>query len=687
MRFSIRQLIGAILVLFILAEVVTFISISRSTESEVLAGMRQVMDNVAAQSSGQSESFFDASESVAALTAATIEDGLVTGEDGLELFFLEALRANPALSGVFYGQANGDFFFVNRSDRFEEGGFRTKWIDHAGGQRTVSLTWRSGHGDLVHTAVDPDDAYDPRTRPWFEQAAAVTNPIWTDPYVFFSAQVPGVTTAVAVRDEAGELAGVVGVDVELAALSEFLGGLQLGAGGSAFIVTSDGALVALPDAGRLPVPDDQGGLRLVSISEAGGSEAAATFAAFGDPASLSGPGNELIEFEWDGTRRWAVFETLPSTGWTLGVQVDEGDFVGGIRSISQRNAVITLLATGLFVVLGAGLVRNVTQPLQALRRRAAAVKQGRLQPGPPVPTRIRELRATARAFDAMVEGLRLHERHNIELRDSLEDRVADRTAELTREVAERQAAEASADDANRAKSAFLANMSHEMRTPLNAVLGLTELMKMEALGPMGDPRYGEYASDIHEAGTHLLALINDILDLARIEAGKLELTEESVELAEAAATAVRMVSHFADQRGVTISSRVPAALGSIWADDRRVRQMIINLVNNAVKFTPAGGTVDVTAAEAVDGSVSISVADTGIGMSPDEIAVAMTPFGQVETSESATEAGSGLGIPITRRLIEAHGGTLQIESEPGSGTTVSLSFPGWRRGEPLADSA
>ncbi|MFN4090112.1 MAG: PAS domain-containing sensor histidine kinase [Alphaproteobacteria bacterium] len=231
-----------------------------------------------------------------------------------------------------------------------------------------------------------------------------------------------------------------------------------------------------------------------------------------------------------------------------------------------------------------------------------------------------------------------------------------------------------AEAANRAKTEFLANMSHELRTPLNAIMGFSEVMSLEVLGPIGHGRYREYAEDILTSSRHLLRLINDILDIAKIEAGKLVVDEGVIAIDELLADAGRFVEKIAERSGVTIIVEPPGGL-RVRADERRLKQVLLNLLSNAVKFTPAGGMVTLSTRAMEDGGIAFVVADTGIGIAPDEIERAMAPFSQIESGLARRYEGTGLGLPLSKALTEQHGGTLSLESEPGVGTTVTVRLP------------
>ena len=246
-----------------------------------------------------------------------------------------------------------------------------------------------------------------------------------------------------------------------------------------------------------------------------------------------------------------------------------------------------------------------------------------------------------------------------------------------RRAAEQEMTEArkAAELANRSKSDFLANMSHELRTPLNAIIGFSDVICSEFLGPMRDRKYLGYINDIHSSGLHLLSIINDVLDMSKIEAGKLELASEIVTIQRVIAESLRMVSERAQRRNIELVTELSGIETGIWGDERAIKQIVLNLVSNAVKFSHDGGRVDIRAVLDPNGGLVIEVEDRGIGMSAAELERALQPFGQANTGAARLYGGTGLGLPITKGLVQAHHGELTIDTTPERGTKVRVVLP------------
>jgi PAS domain S-box-containing protein len=273
--------------------------------------------------------------------------------------------------------------------------------------------------------------------------------------------------------------------------------------------------------------------------------------------------------------------------------------------------------------------------------------------------------------------------HWLELRE--ESMPDGSTFLVNTDITERKAAEEAmlaimreAEIANRTKSEFLANMSHELRTPLNAIIGFSEIIKDETFGPVGSTKYRDYANDINESGRHLLALINDILDLSKVESGTDDLHEENIEVSEIANAIMKLVVGLAHTGNVELELDVSGDIAVLHADERKVKQILLNLLSNAIKFTPDGGKVTLKIWSRAESGYVFQVTDTGIGIAFEDIPRALTPFQQIDSGLNRIHEGTGLGLPLAKSLVEMHGGYLDLQSEVGVGTTVTVRFPAER---------
>jgi two-component system, cell cycle sensor histidine kinase PleC len=362
------------------------------------------------------------------------------------------------------------------------------------------------------------------------------------------------------------------------------------------------------------------------------------------------------------------------------------DFVFGIAWVLNINELVTigvqgsgdfslfamLLVIAVFCMLAASVpaaVYAATLPV------AGVVAMHYLLRGTPQDLVLAALTIGAESYFVMV-ARRLHTAalSALEARGQLDALIG----ELEQAKAKSDEAARRAEAANLAKSRFLAQMSHELRTPLNAILGFSEVMKGDMLDPEAIMTYREYAGDIHSSGQHLLNLINEILDLSRIEAGRYELNEEPVNLAHVTEDCHRLMKLRATNRGITIIERVESNLPKIWADERAARQICLNLLSNAIKFTPQGGEIRIKVGWTASGGQYLSVRDTGTGIPEDEIPIVMASFGQGSNAIKSAEQGAGLGLPIVKGLIELHGGTFTLKSKLREGTEVVVTIPAER---------
>src|SRR5258706_6783787 len=318
---------------------------------------------------------------------------------------------------------------------------------------------------------------------------------------------------------------------------------------------------------------------------------------------------------------------------------------------AERNLFVAVSFMILFSTIGVLTVfyvlRGVVKPITQITNTMRVVAEGNLACEIPFEHRVDEIGSLSRA-------LRVFRDNAIQTQQLYLEKIG-------------------AEAANRTKSEFLANMSHELRTPLNAIIGFSEVIQKAIIGPLSE-RYRAYGADIFSSGTHLLGLINDILDLSKLEAGQFELHEEDVDIREAIEASMLLVGPQAEKSRVELSKAIDENLAFIRADDRRIRQILINLLSNAVKFTTEGGKIRV-ASFGTNAGLAIAVSDTGIGMASEEIPKALEEFGQIDSKISRQFAGTGLGPPLAKHLIELHGGTLTIKSQINVGTTVTIILP------------
>ncbi len=370
-----RVLVLALVVVMILTVTTILLSTRATADRATLAQMEQVMTRVAFEASDEAGAFLDPAASLARLSADLLEDGVFdeSEPERLEEFLIDVLRENSLLAGLFVGRPDGDFFYVNRSDEWSQGGFRTKAIDVTPTSRAVSLLWRDASGAEVAAATDPDDDYDPRTRPWYVGAAAAGRYVWTDPYIFFSSRQPGITASAPIgtdgEDDGGALTGVFGVDVEVRELSTILSSLPISEEGQAFIVDASGQLVGVSLAVELGLEDGNTLRRLTpaELTDPDIRQAYATLLASGGPL-VDGP--MFVEFTSQGRPWRASFERFANGQWpwTIAVVAPEDDFLEEVRETQAANTRLAIIVGLIATLLAVALTTGLTRPLAKMRR-------------------------------------------------------------------------------------------------------------------------------------------------------------------------------------------------------------------------------------------------------------------------------------------------------------------------------
>jgi signal transduction histidine kinase len=414
--------------------------------------------------------------------------------------------------------------------------------------------------------------------------------------------------------------------------------VELGPGGTAFVADARGRLIVHPNPSPVLKGSDEKARPLLQAAK----------------GLLPAQPSDPITFQSTGLDGELVFASalrMPTTGWLLVVTQPAERLLADVR-VSAVRLVLLLTATILAAFLAsAWFARRLGDPILGLATQARELGRGNLDARSYVQTRD-EVEELSTAMNQMAEALKRST-------SNLEGLVAEKTRELQL--------------ANEHKSAFLANVSHELRTPLNAVIGFSEALEEELFGKLND-KQREYVADIKTSGLHLLALINDLLDLSKIEAGRMELDRAVFAVAPVLDGALNLVRSRALQGSVRLSLHAPAAIADFYGDARRMRQILLNLMSNAVKFTRPGGDVTLAVTDSPD-MLTLTVTDTGVGIPAEELPRLFEPFTQASSGGDARAEGTGLGLALTKRLVELHGGTIDVTSEPGAGSTFTVHLP------------
>jgi signal transduction histidine kinase len=448
---------------------------------------------------------------------------------------------------------------------------------------------------------------------------------WFGPVTFRKETEPYMTIAV----RAGN--AVTTADVNLKFLWDVITRIKVGEKGKAYVVDATGHLIADPDIGEVLRKTNLSGLAQVKAALAGG--------AWQEPA--------MRARDRAGADVLTAFAPIDPLGWRVLVEQPVEEVYRTLDASILRTALLLLGGFVISALAALALARRMVRPIRTLQEGAQKIGAGELEQRIEVRTGD-ELEALAGEFNRMTDELR---RSYAEL----EQKVEERTAQLA--------------VANRHKSEFLANMSHELRTPLNAIIGFSEALRERMFGEL-NAKQVEYLNDIHASGRHLLSLINDILDLAKIEAGRMELEVSRFAAPAALESALALVRERAQRGGIALVLDVDPALGEVRGDERKFKQILLNLLSNSIKFTPTGGRIGVRAR--LNGAgLEVAVSDTGIGIAPENLGAVFEEFRQV----GPRAEGTGLGLALTKRFVELHGGSIGLESAPGRGSTFTFTLP------------
>ena len=516
------------------------------------------------------------------------------------------------------------------------------------------------------TFIDARSNFDPRQRGWYQSAAAVGEPVWSEIYPGALESSLGISAAQAVYKQRSSLQGVLGTDLLLTQVSDFLQSLQVSQSGQIYIIERSGLMVATSNKDGLfkTEANNENPKRINALDSPNQVVAEGTqylLSRFGEFSQITEDFDTRLTIDREQYFLKVIpFQDADGLNWIAVISVPESGFLAEINANTRTTILLCLAALGLAMAVGIFTVRWVVQPLMRLNQSAKELARGQWDKRI-ITQRRDEVGDLTNAFNEMADRLK-------ESFTTLEQRVAERTAEL--EVAREKA-----EVANQAKSAFIANMSHELRSPLNAILGFTQIMKRSPVLPL---EHQENVEIINRSGEHLLTLINNILDLSKIEAGQTTFNAKNFDLHRLLDDIHDMFQLQAHDKGLQLLLELATGLPHyIRTDEVKLRQILINLISNALKFTDQGQiALRVSQHQAVDNgkiTLTFAVEDTGMGIAPDELGQLFEAFSQTTSGKKAQE-GTGLGLSISRRFVRLMGGEMQVNSHVGEGTIFSFEI-------------
>lgn len=734
-----------------------------TSERALLNQARDLLSDIAGNTAEHSRSFLTPAEGAVELATRLAQNNIVASENKLllEKLLFQQLRTTPQFAGIFYGDNEGNFVYVSRSDG--PGPFRSKVINVSSEGRETDLIWRGRDYDILEARKDPDDAYDPRKRPWYRRAEQELTSVWTDPYIFFTSQKPGITVAAPVFRGEDRLRGVIGVDIEIDAISEFLGNLSVGESGKALIMNSNGDVIAHPDPSVIKTTSADGSLRFTNIGEIGDPISRAAFGHLAGQTEISVSSEIEDAFEYQGARYVSTLTPMPkgTLPWTIAVYAPEDDFIGTIKDNRQANILIAAAVAALTALVGLMLARRIHHPVKVLAARATQISQGVYDSSEAFPRTFLELEQAnstlteevarrrrteelyGRTFDLASRGMaqispetgaftRVNARFSeilgykqgallgMSLQEILHPEDSDQTSILDEALSgniehleNRRVVRADGSDI---WVQFNAIMIHDNEGPNHAVVTIDditekrqaqadirklnqELAQQERLNSMGQIAAGL----AHELNQPLTALTQNS-DAAIITAEALEIKDNELmsilkdleTQAHRAGDIIRAMRAFvrkddadktmfnlgtlirqtaalmrseAEEQGVQIRLNI-GEIADVYGSHVQIAQILVNLIRNSIEaIAPTTDNQRLIAVEAsLDGNtVLVKVSDTGPGVDP-----SIELFGQFETTKAD---GMGLGLPISRAIVEGHGGKMWYERGEGAGGAFCFTLP------------
>ncbi|WP_298293584.1 cache domain-containing protein [uncultured Litoreibacter sp.] len=615
-----------------------------TSEKAMLQHARDLLAEAGANASEHSNGFLKPAREAAELSKRVIESGVIAHDDTaqLENFLFQSLQNESQISGLYYGDEAGNFVYVMRSDG--PAAFRTKVMRRKGDLPTTQLIWRDANFTPVQTEVDPTDTFDPRTRPWYKSAKSERSTIWTEPYIFFSSQQPGISVAAPVLRDGG-LKGVIGVDIEISTISNFLSQLAISDNGSALILNDNGDVIAHPDITQIIVPDSDANLQFANIENIDDPVAKAAFTRLTATGMVAIERETQSEFQYQNNRYVSLLKPLlgRELPWTIAVFAPESDFTQGIKDNRTWNIWLAAIVSFAAALAGLALAELILKPVRAFAVRTALVSQGEVLAAEPLPGTYKELH---KANETLID-----------------------------QIAQRREADAKILELNRDLSHFsrvnlmgqmATGLAHELSQPLTAIsqnvdAAITTANQQKDTNKDLLDILSELDDQAHLGG--------DILKALRGFVRKDQVKIVPFDVNELLQQTERLLHHEATTNGVALRFDVPK-MPEVSGSRIQIAQVLINLVRNAMEaITEANSPVkEVTViAKSRPNSVELWVEDTGPGIDPE-----VTLFKQFETSK---KDGMGLGLSICRTIAEANGGRLWYDAEHTERTRFCLSLP------------
>lgn len=616
-----------------------------TSERAMLAHARGLMDEVGANAAEHTKRFLEPATEITEQARRMLDSGLVSVVDpaALETYFFQLLRTEPQLSGIYYGDETGNFTYVMRDEAGGGAdGFRTKLIKIQNDLRRTEYIWRDAQFNIVKESLDPADIFDARTRPWYVSARALDTQgglagrsnaqVWTDPYIFYSSQQPGITIAAPIRSDKSALHGVVGIDLDIADISLFLSDLTIGDSGAAFILSDEGKVIAHPDPARISTRNADGTLGFIEIDDFSDPVVRAAFRDF-ETVRADGLGPVRSEFAFSGESYMTLLLPIPDIDlpWNIAVFAPENDFIQGIKDNRFRNIWIAAFVSVITALVGVTLAEFILKPVRAFAVRTALVSQGEVALGAPQPKTYKELRA---ANTTLINEIAQRRKLDAKLHD------------LNRELA----------DVSRVNmlGQMATGLAHELSQPMTAITQNLDTA-LSIAKKQSDPDedliaiLGELDEQAHQGGDVIRALRSFVRNTKN--------TPELFDLKDLISQTQRLLRQELEAAHVVLEVNLPV-LEPALGDRVQIAQVLINLLRNAIDAIQMAGHLDGTIsieAKQHPESIEVLVHDSGPGVD-EEVRL----FKEFQTSKPE---GLGLGLSISRRIIENGGGSLTYNYE------------------------